>query len=698
MILTKKLDKLAQRPGNRNHIWVYDRSQSMYYTLRQLCDDLVEISSHIKVDDTLTLAWFSTEGGKFKTILSGFQFTGIDDAKRIQDVVNANSTTIGLTCFSEVLQDTVQTVANLKAAFPNNTFAFMFFTDGYPVVSSYQREEKAIFEQLEKLRPDIGEGLFIGYGDYYNRSLMGKMAIALGAQLVHADDLVVVDHEMKVLLSLEGSNRVTVDISDVNDVEIVFGIGSGRVVVYPISDGRAVVSSAENEIHIISKASHLSPENTEQTIYASAYAEIQQGNINKAIEWLGEIGDKYLVDLLYNAYTTAEIGEAADAVSQAVFDESKRYLDGKKKNYVPPRDVFCLVEALDLLADDPDAKFYPSHNRFQYKRIGVGRIYHDGYPKFHENTLAGSRLSDLVWNEDRLNLSIRVNIPGVIELPDSRPAHFGKTFRTYQWKTYTIIKDGNLHTTKFPCSMSKATFVALQEGKLIPKTWRWNDGEVYVLELKRIPIINRSIAEDYLNAEELAKIYMYQERCKANMKVFNNLRKQAAGDNTFSSFASRYSQDDLDFLTSVGIVARDGSFNVPSDSAEAEDYYTAMTFQLKAKGWSALPSVNDVINKKKSNAPARQMESAIEYAKTFVDFDLLDGSPQEDIVKRIDDILIKEVKLDLVRIRKYIQKAKFAVLLGHQWFSDFNGNRDNCSIDVDGTEVNFVLGETKVSF
>ena len=149
-----------------NHIWIYDRSGSMYSLLSGLVRDLKDLSRSLKVGDTLTLGWFSSERD-FNFMIKGFKITGDSDYALLDKLLDQNSRTLGTTCFSDILADTKQVVQDLKIF--SSTFALSFFTDGYPVVSNYNREVEAIFSAIKNLQGDISSALLVGYGYYYNK-------------------------------------------------------------------------------------------------------------------------------------------------------------------------------------------------------------------------------------------------------------------------------------------------------------------------------------------------------------------------------------------------------------------------------------------------------------------------------------------------------------------------------------------------
>ena len=53
------------------------------------------------------------------------------------------------------------------------------------------------------------------------------------------------------------------------------------------------------------------------------------------------------------------------------------------------------------------------------------------------------------------------------------------------------------------------------------------------------------------------------------------------------------------------------------------------------------------------------------------------------------------VKSELLTTRFDIQKTKFAILLGKQWFDEFD-SREDCKLDIDGKTVSFEITEKRI--
>lgn len=682
-----KMKEIQKKEGNNNWIFVYDRSGSMSGVLKQLGDDLIRLSNLLKENDTISLAYFSGEN-QFRFILKGFLITKEKNVTPIENIIKQNLSSIGLTCFSEVLDESYTVINDLKLAFPTNSFVLCFLTDGVPYPGG-KKEEERIFKALSNLKNVVGDGLMVGYGDFYGKELMVKMANEIGGSFVHADEISDFSKNVEVIIKTgKTSNKIEIDVND-KDVILVFGKSDGQIKIYPYSNGKAIVSDTEKEVFAITKEIPTKNNETIDNLYAGAYSLALSGNVQESLEWLGKIGDKYLVDKLNNAFTNAEIGDAINSIKDATFDESKRMVDGYRKNYVAKKDAFCVLDAIEFLIQDDKAFFYPNHSQWEYKKIGVSSKVKNGFSKFYKDINCKCRFSDIVMNKSRLNLSVRTTVSGYIELDDDHDKFkFEKQFKTYKWKNYSIISDGNLNVRKIPSSMSENTFDILQKGGLIKKTEKWVENEIYVLDLKRIPIMNRMIGESFKSASNIAELSLCENETKAIIKTLKYLKDKKSPKEEFkkTSFTSNYFHEQIEYLYKNGI-KEDGSYNPDSEKEDTTDFYLAKTFEIKVSGFSSIPKIEDVIKKKESGKKLNYCDSIISDNLTIF---------ENDSVEKIDSA-IKDFNNIVKKVNSQIQKAKFSVILGKNKFKEFDGNEGEVTLK-DNIKVKFVFGEEKVKF
>ena len=707
--LDPALGKPIKKRESVNHIWIYDRSGSMYSVLDNLIEDLITRAKTIPAGDTITFGWFSSEGEK-NFILKGFKITEARDYAIMEKSLRANSTTIGCTCFSEILADTEQVIQDLSV-FSSN-FALCFFTDGFPVVSNYAKELKAIFTAVEKLNDKITSALLVGYGDYYNKQLMSDMAEKIGGSLTHSANLPSFSVSLDSFVNNSQENKkiaisLSADVHDVNANTIVFNIAGSNINLYTVDDKKEVkISCTEDDESTVywyvltdtCPRGVLVDLKTDQNnslvkaLYAASYILTQKTKTDIAIDVLGYLGDKKLVDLVTNSYTNAEYGKAEETIKEAMLEPSKRWLDGRVENYVPPVDAFCLLDLIDLLSEDKDAYFYPRHDAFSYKRIGKPSKPVEGYPEFNADKGTRSSFKDIVWNETKLNLSLRSILKGEVDLGgEARKYGIANPFPTYQYRNYTFVKDGILNVTKVPACMSEDTFNTLKEKNIVTGTW--NKDEVFIVNLDVVPIVNRKMVEGKTSATDLCKLVLLEQKTKAQLKVYKWFKQRDFPEKEVTAETARsFIEKQQAFLESKGINTKTGAFEPPVTEAEATDFYLAKEFSIKIKGLSSLPKVEAVTAKLKEHKKLTTSEDLmLKAVKSYVQG--IFPSDKERITFLEKALLSYGIVLK--NTRRQIQETKFAVLLCKRWFNEFDSREQNKLI-IDNYEFTIELAEKKV--
>lgn len=703
-------------PETTNHIWIYDRSGSMYGLLDKLTEDLVTRAKQIPTNDTITLGWFSGEG-QFNFILKGFKVAGDGDYALLEQAIRKNNSCLCTTCFSEILDNTATVLKDLSIF--SSRYALCFFTDGYPVVSNYQREVDNIFKAISAIQGTLTASLLIGYGNYYNKTLMAQMTEALGGMLIHSNDLptfsISLSEFIKNVQDVSGKIKIKVN---ANPGDIIFSINGTDINVYSIDNEGYVLftptktkgrgknyiyaltsKKPEGVIDLVNLTKASTGKDTKiesfvKGIYAAAYLLVQKTRTDEALEVLGLLGDKALIDVVANAFTNEEYGSAEKRIAQAIKSPAQRFINGWDPSYLPKTDAFCVLDALDLLFEDADAYLYPQHKAFQYKRIGVPSVPKEGYPTFIPESDVKCAFSNLIWNESRLNLSVLVNIPGTIKLKrDYKKRGFTKnTFPTFVWRNYTIVKDGFLNVACLPLSMSEKTFDVLKTNSLISSKAKYKPSEVYEVQFNGIPIMNRATSEGRTSAKSLfGKVYE-ELKLKAEMKTLKYLRSSIEPEKAVKitgDFVGLNSAQ-VDYLALLGVTPK--GFHPEMEKVEATDFYFAKEFNVKMKGLSSLPKIEDVLNKMQVNKKLTASDQLIE--ATLKTFDTLKSQNATRKLSWID-ARMEDVQRSIAGLRKEIQRTKFAIVLGKKWFDEFT-SRENNSLELNGVTFNVALVEKKV--
>jgi len=707
-------------PEPINHIWIYDRSYSMSYDLPALAKDLIYKAKEIPKGDTLSIGWFSSEG-KYNFILKGFKITDDSDYIILENAINKNKTPIGCTCFSEILEATETVIEDLSVF--SDKFSLMKFTDGYPVVSNYSKEIKAIYAAIQKLEGKITSSCMIGYGNYYNRDLMMQMAERLGGSHIHSNSLPQFRIALDELIKNAGntSGKIPIKFTGAKPTEnIIYSLNvhlkksasinlyrqkdDGTIMYPPITtDSKEYIyfltnklSGSEQEV-LLCEDHFLRPTQNEsmlQAIYALSCILNQKAKTDEALEVIGSLGDTKLVDILYNAFTNSEHGEAEDALKQAIHSPKERLRDNYNTKYLPSADAFCLLDAIELLLKDKNACFYPYHEDFKYNKISRGIKVKGDFPKFIPCKNPKCSFSTLAWHKSKLNLSVKAKIHGSICLGDnSEKLGFAKNYPTYIYRNYAIVKDGFLNVPLLPVTLSKETYEILGKEKIIWNNSPWEKDRVYVLELNKVPVMNRAIANGKTSATDLSDKVFDEIKLQAQLKVLNYVKKDLEEktdylENTFKGL----SDDQVQFLSDKGIT-KDG-FSPTVEIQDPVDFYFAKDFFIKVKSFSSLPSVKDT----RARIASGKLRPADEVMKLGID--LYDNSPvadQSDTLKLVwVDEKIKELKKLLLDVRFEIQRTKFSVILGKKWFDEFE-SRDDSILKINNKIFTFIVEEKKVS-
>jgi hypothetical protein len=711
-----KSKKIVAKKEPVNHIWIYDRSGSMYGLITELCDQLITLSKKIPKGDSLSLGWFSSEGD-FNWVFKGFRIVDNADYKSLEAAIKKNNTTRGTTCFSEILTDTDVVVNDLSVL--SKTFSLCLFTDGYPVVSNYKKEVDTIFASIKKIKGKIHTAMLIGCGCYYNKELMAQMSEKLGAMLIHSSNVKEFTNHIVKLVDMSSSSEPKEEVEPLfSNTLAIFSVTDQGVVSLSLDDDKIYVAPEKgkpvkiyylttekpntkswDKVDLLKVDFGSNQDSLAKAIYGAALIMSQQTKTDIAMEIVGKAGDKAIIDKLNNAFMVEEFGETEEFISKSVNDVSSRFTCGRDATYLPKADAFCVYDALNMLTEDSESAFFPYHEKFAYEKIGVKSSEKDGYSKFYADKTSKCPFNTLVWHESRLNLSVQTSIKGTIDLHEAN----GKTaaqmgfidkYPTYVFRNYTFVKDGHTHTKVFYLTSSQESYKKFKnEGIVVDDDFKTS--KVYAIDLGKLPAINRVLAGDDISGEELCKNVLAEQKLKGEIKALKWLKSDVLGDE--QEVPSNFTEEQALFLKENGIlVERGGVYSPPTDKADPVDFYMAKTFDIKLSGIATLPTVKKVMEKIASNKSRTASEALIETGITLWENAKATLKDKAEIASWFEKT-IGEKQKKLRSLRSNIQKTKMAVILGRKWFKEFT-SRENCELVVDGIKCVFELGEEKVGY
>ncbi|HCW03098.1 MAG TPA: hypothetical protein DGK91_00275 [Clostridium sp.] len=127
----------------------------------------------------------------------------------------------------------------------------------------------------------------------------------------------------------------------------------------------------------------------------------------------------------------------------------------------------CILNLLRIFEKNAD-KFIPI-DKNKYRRIG--KKVEDGYNSFKadKNLLLTADFSQLVFSKEKLNISIRYQIPGKVTINPRQARAVGFSSNVFEAKIFreqTIIKNGDININIFKALVSKETLEYLQKIRL----------------------------------------------------------------------------------------------------------------------------------------------------------------------------------------------------------------------------------------
>lgn len=692
-----------------NHIIVIDVSGSMSSDLPEIRKNLKnKISNLVKHEnDTISIIWFSgkNDAGILK---EGVKVNSLKQLNDLNEAIDKFLKPIGMTAFAKPLELATDIIDRLDK---NSVNSLIFMSDGY----NNDVPWSSVTAALNKLAPKLSSSCVVEYGNYADSKKLSEMALAFGGSKINCQDfseydVVISDSLNKKVL---GGKKILVDIKD-NLYDYAFSVQNNEILMYNIVDNKVMVNENLSNIYYFTSNSIMGipfhENEIEDSLYAALYILADRLEYDFAEKLFGVLGDNFYYKELMNAFGKQKLNKFKNDIKACVTDSSLRYPNGKSKIKPVDDNAYCLMNLIDELSKS-DLKFYPNHEEFNYNRIGRKKVAVGD--KLNENDkakLAGAKtvaemveiakeleekkintefintdpnrgylLNNLVFNEERANLSVRIKIDGTVKLPENR---FGvDELSTYKYNSFTFIKDGILNITKLPIDINN-NFI---ETILKPNNVGFEiNNNACVIDLSSLPIINRGMAKD-ISAVDLAKMEFELLKNQASAKVFGDYKKNLF-PKTSENFASLLGNECSEWLKTIGVTEFNG-YNPPSSLAESTDVYYSVNLITKIKNYSTLPKVADVVAKVIAGSTLKPTEWLMSSAIDEILPRLNDENLEEFIVNRTDEIISQKRA-----IMQKISEIKFGLILSRGWFKEFKSFDDNkLDLVIDNQPLSFTF-------
>lgn len=700
-----------------HNIFMLDRSGSMTWDIDNAVDNMQEALKSIASNDYVSVIWFSG-AGECKTLIKGSK-----NDENLSKLMDSLRSTVGLTCFSEALEEAQSIVEDLRGLCSN--FAVTLFTDGRPVVP-WGDEESRIAGVLKELSGEILALNTIGYGNYYNEELLKSMsASTVYGKFVHTKELKdlreLITHNYervsgirleKLEATTEGSNLVYVSDRGVQvykDSMSLQGIAkkNNKLVFYGEEDFKFTVNGEEYTTEGC-EVEELGAED-EGVMYALAYGLAYRGEVDSSLRVLAEfLGDKELIDKQVNAFTPDERGEYLKAVESAVEDKGRRNVGTCDSSYIPADDALCVMDVLGWLTEQDGVKYiYKS----DYNRIGLAIKEEANYFE----RVAGETLTDfkeLSYNKEKVNVSIRSKIKGEVKLNPKQADRVGlsTTIESHIYRTQTVIKDGYLNMEELLFAVPREVYNALkekaeEEGKLKVKELGSIEVGVHKLvkvevDFKGLPVINKKYAGEGRDLDVVHARTVESVKLEARQKMCNYVLKQTKEANGIKTgeFA-KLTDEQVELLKDYGLDSKLSYVGVGTKRAEkGEDYYEARKIKYVVKGSTSAPSGADVIKKMEAGKAQNYLGKVMEEWYKEYKAEVGEGAGAEKVVEYCENYL-REVKKKLQKIRLDVCRMNMGIVLTNYWFTgaELDG-KGNVTYTKDGVTVLVQCGKEKVYY
>lgn len=716
-----------------NHIFVVDVSGSMSGQLNYIRTQLKnKLSNLMKEGDTISIVWFS--GSRDAGILKEeVEVKSLKTLTDLHDAIDKWLRPVGLTAFLKPLELTKDLIGRIKKNRPDSVFSMIFLTDGCNNDCPWNE----VIKTLKGLENDIASSTFVEYGYYADSRALTQMAGILGGEKISCDGFDEFEpvFDAKISSSINGGKKTVVEIQDKYLYDFAFSVSNGSVLLYNIEDGKIMVGSDVKDIHFFSpKALGNTETPTDVALYAAIYVLSDKLMNDDAEKIFYALGDNHYYQMLANAFGKQKLNAFKTAIKECVADQAKRFPNGKSSIQKIDDNAYCLMNLIEDLGNVENCLFYPSHPDFQYNRIGrkkvaAGSVLTEADKKrlteaknvdeasailkeleekkvdvkfVNSNPDRGYPMTDLVWNEERANLSVRIYIEGEVILPKNQ--WNVEKVSSFKYNTFTLIKDGIVNVEKLPVLYSDELIDILNKNNvkytvsdiynaLVSGT---TFGRTIVIDLSSLPLVNRGMVKA-ISANELAKKEWELVKLQGDKKVYDYYKKSLF-PKTSKSFVEMLGQECADWLKEIGVTDFNG-FAPKTTAAEATDFYMSVNLATKIKGLSSLPKVEDVVAKIKAGKELKLnewvMADAIKKYLAQLESDMyktLSEEQQKGILKTYLETKSSILNKQRRKILQEIAQIKFSLILSKKWFTEFKSFDENkLVLKLDGQDLDFTF-------
>lgn len=665
--LDKTLKVVREDSMPIHHIQIIDRSYSMLYELDKLVENLKDTIRNMKETDFYTVIWFSSEN-QYSVILKGVSATS--DKESSFKLLDTLKSPVSRTCFYQATSEALKVSDELVALCDN--ISITLFTDGQ---STTNGDESKMSDLLSDLSENIIAFNTIGYGNYCNEDELLNWAMkSQYGTYTHSSKIEeyfeIFDSNYEVIENLE-RNKVNIKIPDnckgyyltnksVKYFESELNLnfmdkGKNQIIIVGDNTENSEFEFSINDIGYSSSdiKNSISDRWIEGLLYKIAYCNYKENSRRESLQVLRNLCDKELIDSHMSAFTCTEVENHVKKLKKAAYQTKFRNPDSCAEDYFPADDAPCLMDILEIICSDNENKYYSDAS--PYSR--VGRKVTDEFNMFHKNPDDnGLRdINDIVFNEKKLNVSIRFRVPGYVSInpKQAKEVSLDKNVPCIIYRTHTIVKDGNLNIDYLNVKINQSTMDKISKlgvDGLFKKVDVDLSDKMYdaVLDLNTIPVTN--VLYDNMKTEEIFEMVNRLTVIKGYMKAVKYFLSEKSPFNKKTSYkVESYTEEQIKLLEQYGIDKDRVYRGIANKTPKVDecDFYMSRTVEFVLKGFSSLSSVEKVLNNQDKKGDI-YLKEGIDYVKDMSYEDLI--KYRKDLSKESSKISCKLCACKIAKI------------------------------------------------
>lgn len=505
----------TKRASLRHEVLALDCSGSMYGSLHEVVDHTRQYVD--SCDDSHYVSVIVFSGHNRSRLIVGPTRCDVSGKSLIGKALDGVGI-MDLTVFSEPLELTLEHLKSVSI--DDMAHQAILFTDGCAVPTKWGvgEEHRRAFAAAKALY-DFGAIVSaVGYGYYYDQDFINELMVAGGSSgifrhMSNVDDFGEVIEDISDAFDRLDQTEITLEVNLGGSVSLMGAYRTLPQVQKLHADGNTItvrgaydgsltcffdLSQDAKSAEVVATINgntesfqlKVKPLDNDEKIDCFAVAisnMVNEGANAEAAEVLTSVGEEGAAERVLNSYTERDRRGNADIFRSTFRDPGKRFIGAGLR---PSGPNHCVLNVLRVLLEDP--ALIMSIPQGAYKRGGKQSV----DPRVVRSPL-GSTVDVVSYtsHKDRFNFSITTKVAvEVLPADDDGNIVPGSPTKANVFRTYNLVRDGELVMEELLASMSENSFDQLQEAGVIDADKVYEAGKSYVLRLGDLPMVSSAWA------------------------------------------------------------------------------------------------------------------------------------------------------------------------------------------------------------